>query len=66
MIKINKSELPEMGFLRLPQVLHFFPVSRGTWYNGIQAGKYPKPIKLSERISAWRVSDIKALIDATQ
>jgi predicted DNA-binding transcriptional regulator AlpA len=37
------------------------PVSRATWYAGIKAGKYPKPIRLSEGVSVWRVSDIDAL-----
>ena len=37
------------------------PVSRATWYAGIKAGKYPKPIRLSEGISVWRLSDIDAL-----
>lgn len=61
--KENKSEIPEAGFLRLSQVLRFYPVSRATWYNGVRDGKYPKPVKLAERISAWRVSDIKRLIE---
>ena len=37
------------------------PVSRITWYAGIKAGKYPKPIRLSEGVSVWRVADIDAL-----
>lgn len=50
-------------FLRLPQVLKRIPVSKSTWWAGIREGKYPKPIKLSERTSAWRESDIDDLID---
>jgi prophage regulatory protein len=49
--------------LRLGQVLSLFPVSRSTWYQGIATGRFPKPIKLSQRISAWRLRDILALID---
>jgi predicted DNA-binding transcriptional regulator AlpA len=48
-------------FLRLPQVLKRYPVSKSTWWKGIREGKYPKPVKLSERTSAWRESDIDAL-----
>ena len=55
-------QLPEEGYARLPQVLAAFPVSRSTWYNGVQSGKYPKPVKLGARTVAWRVSDIRALI----
>ena len=51
-----------LGFLRLPQVLSLIPVSKATWWRGIRAGKYPSPIKLSQRVSAWRASDIQALL----
>jgi len=57
------STLPETGFLRLPQVLKFIPVSKTVWHDGIRSGRYPKPVKLSERTSAWRCEDIRALID---
>ena len=49
------------GFLRLPDVLKRYPVSRSTWWAGIRSGIYPKPVKLSERTSAWRNSDIDTL-----
>ena len=61
----NKPILPETGFLRLPEVLRYFPVSKSTWWAGIKAGRYPKGIKLGERATAWRVEDIRALIDQT-
>jgi len=56
------TQLPETGFLRLPQVLEFIPVSKTAWYEGIAKGLYPAPVKLSERTSAWRVEDIRKLI----
>lgn len=54
--------LPDVGFIRIKQVLSFFPVSRTAFYQGIKDGKYPAPVKLSERTAAWRVSDIRALL----
>ena len=39
------------------------PVSRASWYAGIKAGKYPKPIRLSKRTVAWREDDIKTLCE---
>ncbi|MTI08703.1 helix-turn-helix transcriptional regulator [Curvivirga aplysinae] len=59
---MQKVTLPETGFLRLPDVLKFFPVSKSTWWSGIKEGRYPKPVKLGDRISAWRVEDIRQLI----
>ena len=54
--------LPETGFVRLPTVLHLIPVSKSSWWAGIKAGIYPRPVKLSERTSGWRVEDIRELI----
>jgi prophage regulatory protein len=48
-------------FLRLPQVLERFPVSKSSWWLGIRKGKFPKPVKLSERTSAWLESEIDDL-----
>jgi prophage regulatory protein len=50
------------GLLRLPEVLKLFPVSKSTWWQGVSAGRYPKPIKIGPRCTAWRASDIRALI----
>lgn len=58
--------LPETGFLRLPEVLRFIPVSRSSWWKGIKAGLYPQAVKLSPGCSAWRVEDIRALIARLQ
>lgn len=54
--------LPETGFVRLPDVLKVFPVSKSTWWAGVKDGRYPKPVKLGEKMTAWRVEDIRALI----
>lgn len=38
------------------------PVSRSSWYNGIKEGRYPRPIRLSSRSTAWLSTDIEELI----
>jgi prophage regulatory protein len=48
-------------FMRLPEVLTIIPISKSTWWAGIRKGIYPKPVKLSERTSAWRGKDISDL-----
>lgn len=55
--------LPDEGYVRLPVVLKVFPLCRASWYAGIKSGKYPAPVKLGPRASAWRVEDIRALLD---
>lgn len=51
------------GFMRLPEVLAVFPVSKGTWWEGVRTGRFPASVKLGPRCTAWRVSDIRALVD---
>jgi prophage regulatory protein len=64
MTQVIRIQLPETGFVRLPQVLAVIPVSRSTWWAGVKSGRYPKPVKtLGPRITAWRVEDIRALIE---
>ena len=62
------SPLPKEGFVRLPQVLAVIPFSKTQFWEGIKTGKYPSPIKLGPRTTAWRVEDIRGLIErfATQ
>jgi prophage regulatory protein len=52
------------SFLRLPEVLAIIPVSRATWYEGINKGRFPAPVKLGPRVSLWRRSDIEQLVAA--
>ena len=45
-------------FLRLPQVLKLIPIGRSTLWLWVSEGKFPQPVKLSERVTVWRQSDI--------
>lgn len=55
-------QFPETGYVRLPAILRVFPVSRSTWWAGVREKRYPQPVKLGRRITAWRAEDIHALI----
>ena len=59
----QKNILPETGFVRLPIILEIFPIGKSTWWEGVKNGKYPKPVKLGQRTTAWKVEDIRLLID---
>ena len=60
----TNSTLDNDGYLRLPDVLKLIPVSKSTFWEGIKTGRYPKPVKLSERVTAWRVSDIQKFLNS--
>jgi prophage regulatory protein len=62
---LNESELPKTGFVRLRTILAPagpIPVSKSTWWAGVKSGRFPKPVKLGPRVTAWRVEDIRSLI----
>lgn len=56
------NQLPETGFIRLPEILNFIPVSRSTWWAGVSSGRFPKSFKLGPKTTAWKVEDIRQLI----
>ena len=61
--------LPAEGFVRLNQICNYkgtpgiIPVSKSSWWSGVRDGRFPKPVKLGKRTTAWRVQDIRALIE---
>ena len=67
-------QLPESGFLRLHQIIGdtkrgipaVIPVSKSAWWEGCKTGRYPKPIKLGPRTTAWSVDSIRALIASSK
>ena len=72
--QVASPRLPETGFMRLPDIIGsrrtqpptpaVIPVGRSTWYEGVKSGRFPQPVKgLGKRITAWRVEDIRALVE---
>jgi prophage regulatory protein len=62
----DQTALPETGLLRLKSIIAPngpIPVSKSTWWAGVKDGRFPKPVKLGERITVWRAEDIRALLD---
>ena len=69
-------QLPETGYLREKQILGnpkatppvpaIIPIGHSSWWNGVKSGRYPAPVKLGPRTTAWRVEDIRNLIAQTK
>jgi len=68
----TNSPLPEKtAFLRIWQIVGdkkrniqpLIPISRSSFLAGVKEGKYPAPVKLSSRCTAWKAADIQRLID---
>lgn len=57
--------LPATGYVRQSQLIPgIVPVSGSTWWRWVKSGKAPKPVKLSDRVTVWRVEDIRAFINS--
>ena len=57
---------PTSGFIRLPDIIAPrgpIPVGKSTWWAGVRSGRFPKPVKLGPKTTAWRVEDIRALVE---
>lgn len=65
--------LPSAGYVRLKQIIGdqkavppvpaIIPVAASTWWAGIKTGRYPKPVKLSPKVTCWRAEDIRKLLE---
>ena len=58
-------KLPETQYIRQSQLIPFIvPFSSATLWRKVSEGTFPKPEKLSERITAWKTDDIKQWLDS--
>ena len=54
------SKLSDEAFIRQSQLIpNLIPFSAATLWRKVKAGQFPRPVKLSQRVTAWRVCDIK-------
>lgn len=59
--------------LRLTQIIGdkqkgieaLIPIGKSSWWAGVKSGRFPQPIKLGNRTTCWKKSDILALINGT-
>lgn len=58
---MSQHNFPQVGYVRLSQILSVIPISKSAWWSGIRCGKYPKQIKLGPKTSVWRAEEIWAL-----
>lgn len=65
--------LPDSAFIRESQLVQSrkrpttpapLPFSGPTLWRMVKSGKFPRPHKLSQRVTAWKVCDVRAWIKA--
>lgn len=53
-------DIPATGYLRQAQLVGpILPIGATTLWRWVKEGKFPKPIKLSPRVTAWRAEDVR-------
>jgi prophage regulatory protein len=50
----------------LQLVLDHVSLSRSSWLAGVKSGKFPQPVRLSERRVAWKAKDIFSFVDSLE
>ena len=67
--------LPDTAFIRESQLVQcpnrpansaILPFSAATLWRKVAAGTFPKPFKLSKRVTAWRVGDVRSYLQAPE
>lgn len=60
MVNPSQQTTPQLSqFYRLPQLKARLNVSGSSIWAWVKAGKFPKPIKLSENCTAWDAADVE-------
>jgi prophage regulatory protein len=68
-IKEVNHQLPAEGFVRLSQIVGdktnpaIIPISKSSLWKAVREGRFPAPVHLGPRTTAWRVQDIRNLIE---
>lgn len=58
-------ELPRSQYIRQSQLIPFIvPFSSATLWRKVADGTFPKPVKLSERVTAWETDQVIAWLDS--
>lgn len=62
----NPTTLPDYGYVRLSVLITFIPLSASTIWRKSRAGTFPKPYKISENSTGWKVEEVRAWMASTE
>lgn len=60
-------KFPEFGLVRLAEIVSpngVLAISRSSFLAGVRAGRFPQPVKLGPRTTAWHAAEIRAFVAA--
>jgi prophage regulatory protein len=63
MSKIENEIQATDRLIRVEKAIEILDIGESTFWEGVRNGRFPQPIKLSKRITRWRLSEIMAIIE---
>lgn len=64
-MKRNATELPAAAFVRQAQLIpSILPFSAATLWRKVKNGSFPAPVKLSDRVTAWKTDEVREWLDS--
>lgn len=60
----NQYNLPEKGYIRAKYLAPLLGIAVVTLWRWSARGHLPPPVKLSDRVTAWRVEEVRQWMDA--
>lgn len=66
------NKLPDAPLIRMSELASYakrghhgvLPVSAATIWGWVKKGQFPSPIKVSDKITAWRTADVRKYLEA--
>ena len=52
------------GYIRMASLTKIVPLVPSSIWRLVKKGTFPKPVKLSENCTAWKVEEVRAWLDA--
>lgn len=66
MIKITLVNLPMDGLSREADLLPFLPFGKSTLWQWSKDGRFPKPIKLSSKMTVWKNQEVHMWLNSIE
>lgn len=60
----NFDNLPDSAYIRLPVMIGLYGISAASIWRGVKNQTIPKPVKLTERTTAWSVRLVRESLKA--
>jgi predicted DNA-binding transcriptional regulator AlpA len=59
----NFDSLPDSAYIRLPVMIGLYGISAASIWRGVKNQTIPKPVKLTERTTAWSVRLVRESLE---